>query len=303
MSYGVNTFTTVTAGKYAFKAEYSHSGKHYTDNEVEVEAKVFFNGDVKAYKRRFLGTLFTSTGCNGCPFAAEGLKELQVDNPGVITIAAFHSDMGSVSDPMTIEETYVFNTGLGGFNVLPAFFWNMRKESLTGGSSFAGSFAEEKEAHTTFCGVSINTHVIPDSYDGMPDDHHSPWNIEIGITSNTSAVFHYMIILLEDNIPAVGSYEQNGRGEGYIHNNVVRKVLTVKSEGVKDASGEKMNNELPFTVGVEVTASKSVLLDPAWNEENMRVVAAALTRENGSWLVNNVNECKLGESVSYLYEE
>lgn len=296
MSRGVNKFTTVTAGKYTFKAEYYYAGKYYTDNEVEVEAKAFFNGDVKAYKRRFFGTLFTSTGCNSCPLAAKGLVRLQDDNPGVITIAAFHADMEMAADPMTIGETYDFKTALGGFNGLPAFFWNMREESRTGGSSFAESFAEEKAAYTTFSGVSIKTQMIPDSYDGMPEDHQSPWNIEIGITSNMPVVFRYMILLVEDNIPAVGQYAQYGQGADYIHNNVVRKVLT----GV---NGEKMNNELPFTVGVEVTASKSVITDPAWNEENMRVVALALTRENGSWLVNNVNECKLGESVSYLYEE
>lgn len=297
MSYGVNKFSTVTAGKYKFTAKYYYGGNHFTDNEVEIDVKPHFVGDVKSYERRYFGTLFTSTGCNSCPLAASGLKKLQDEFPGVISIAAFHADM-TVADPMTIASTYDFQSALGGFTGLPAFFWNMREESYTGGSAFKESFITEQAAYATFSGVAVSAQVIPDSYDGMPDNHQSSWNIEVGVTSNMPAVFRYMILLVEDNIPATGAYAQNGKGSDYIHYNVVRKVLT----GV---NGDKMNDNLPFTVGVEVSARKSVTLDPSWKVENMRVIAAALTSGDGgyTWTVNNVNECKLGESVSYIYEE
>ena len=107
-----------------------------------------------------------------------------------------------------------------------------------------------------------------------------------------------MVILVEDDIPAKGEYEQNGQNENYVHYNVVRKVLT-------NVTGEKINDNLPLTVGVEVKASKSVTLSKDWKPENMRVIVAAMTSEDGgyNWTVNNVNECKVGGSVSYLYEE
>ena len=287
MAYGVNRFSTVTAGTYKFTAKYYYSANNYTDNSVTIEAKSHFSGEEKDYKRRYFGTLFTSTGCNSCPLAANGLKKLQAEHPGEISIAAFHADM-TVADPMTIGATYDFKSALGGFSGLPAFFWNMRKESYTGGSAFSESFENEKEAYTTFSGVSVKTQM----------DQGNECNIEVGVTSNMPAVFRYMIILVEDNIPATGAYEQSGQGKDYIHYNVVRKVLT----GV---NGDKMNDNLPLTVGVEVTASKSVTLDPSWNVDDMRVIAAALTSDDGgyNWTVNNVNECKLGESVPYLYEE
>lgn len=288
MAYGVNKYSTVTAGEYTFSAEYYYTGKHFTDNSVVVEAKQFFTGEEKNYKRRYLGTLFTSTGCNSCPLAAKGLKKLQEENPDVITLAAFHADM-TIPDPMTIAETYEFQSALGGFQGLPAFFWNMREDSYTGGSVFTESFAVEQEAYDTYSGVAIAT-----SYDASS----SKLDIELGITSNMPAVFRYMIILVEDDIPAKGEYEQNGQSQDYIHYNVVRKVLT----GV---SGDKINDNLPLTVGVETKASKSVTLSKAWNAENMRVIVAAMTSEDGgfNWTVNNVNECKVGGSVSYIYEE
>lgn len=288
MAYGVNKYSTVTAGEYTFSAKYYYAGNHFTDNSVVVEAKQFFTGEEKNYKRRYLGTLFTSTGCNSCPLAAKGLKKLQEENPGEITLAAFHADM-TIPDPMTIAETYEFQSALGGFQGLPAFFWNMREDSYTGGSVFTESFAVEQEAYDTYSGVAIST-----SYDASS----SKLDVELGITSNMPAVFRYMIILVEDDIPAKGEYEQNGQSQDYIHYNVVRKVLT----GV---SGDKINDNLPLTVGVETKASKSVTLSKAWNAENMRVIVAAMTSEDGgfNWTVNNVNECKVGGSVSYIYEE
>ena len=288
MSYSVNKFSTVTAGKYKFSAKYYYGGNNITDNSVEIVAKAHFTGEEKSYKRRYFGTLFTSTGCNSCPLAANGLKKLQSENPGLISIAAFHADM-TVPDPMTIAETYELQSALGGFTGLPAFFWNMRESSYTGGNAFMESFAKEQAAYTTYSGVSVNT------LKGTDD---LTWEIQIGVTSNMPAIFRNMLILVEDNIPAIGEYEQNGQNSSYVHYNVVRKVLT-------SVSGDKMNDNLPLTVGVEAKVVKSVTLDPSWNRDNLRVIAAAMTSEDGgnTWTVNNVNECRLGESASYLYEE
>ena len=81
---------------------------------------------------------------------------------------------------------------------------------------------------------------------------------------------------------------------------VVRDVLnTIRS------FGDKMNDNLPFTVGVEVKASKSVTVPEDWNVDNMRIIALALTSDDGgdTWTVNNAADCRLGESVAYQYVE
>ena len=78
----------------------------------------------------------------------------------------------------------------------------------------------------------------------------------------------------------------------------MRDVLT-------PASGEKLNEGLPLTVGVETKVTKSMTLSAGWDAASMRVIAAALLTEDGgsTYVVNNVNECKVGESVGYIYNE
>lgn len=274
-----NMFSTVTAGTYKFTAEYYYGGKFYTDNVVTVEAMPFFSGEAKEYSQRVLAVYFTSTGCTSCPAATKGLKAVQEANPGMISVVAFHSHMGAVSDPMTIAETTSFNAVLGGFDGLPRLFWNMRQGTRLIGPSFTESYAEEIAAYTPQCGVSI---------DATAPDH-----IKVGVTSNLPAIYRYLVFIVEDGIVA----EQTGVKD-YVHNNVVRAVLTSEK-------GDKLNDNLPLTVGVESTATKSFTLSPGWNKENLRVVVAASTSIDGGYtfVVNNVAECKLGESVDYQYAE
>ncbi len=294
MAFGANKFTTTASGTYSFRAEYYYGGKYVTDNEVEVVAKPFLTGEKKNYKRRFLGTLFTSTSCTSCPTSSAGLKELQEKNEGLISIASFHSDFQR-TDPMTIPETKEFKAAVQDPGGYPNFNWNMRKEAYVGGSAtsviYEESLDDEKKRYQTYSGVAIGT-----AY----DEAASKLDIEVGITSNLPSVFRYLVILVEDNIPAEGDYKQDSQKEleGYMHNNVARRALT-------DARGDRINNNLPLNVGVEVKAEKSVTLEEGWNAENMRVIVAAMTSDDSgmTWTVNNVNECKVGESVSYLYDE
>ena len=268
MAYGSNKFSTVTAGTYKFTAKYYYAGNNFTDNSVTVEAKQFFSGDTKEYEQRVLGVYFTSTGCTSCPSATKGIKALQEANPGMISVVAFHSHMSGVLDPMTIPETAEFNSALGGFDGLPRLFWNMRTGTHLIGPTFTESYNEELAAYTPNCGVTVSAE------NGV---------VEVGITSNLPSVYRYIVFLVEDGIVA----DQSGES-GYIHNNVVRKVLT-------GATGDKINDNLPLTVGVEAKSKKPFTLSPDWNAGNMRVVAAALTSEDGGyvWTVNNVSECKI----------
>ena len=293
MAYGANKFSTVAAGTYKFTAKYYYAGNHFTDNSVEVEATQFFSGEEKAYERRVLGVYFTSTGCTSCPSATRGLKELQSKNPGKISVVAFHSHMGTVADPMTIQETSFFNTVLGGFDGLPRLFWNMRKGTKFIGPTFDQGYAEEIAAYEPQCGVSIETGVLPSDYDGKPEGDGSPYYINIGVTSNLPAVYRYLVFVVEDGIVA----EQTG-DPNYVHNNVVRAVLTSEK-------GDKLNDNLPLTVGVEAKATKTLDISPEWNDNNIRIIVAATTSTDGGYtfVVNNVAECKLGESVSYQYAE
>lgn len=288
-----NKFSTVTAGTYRFTAEYYYGGKYYTDNSVTVQAKPYFSGEAKAYQQRVLGVYFTSTGCTSCPSATKGLKAVQDANPGMVSVVAFHSHMGAVEDPMTIPATTAFNAVLGGFDGLPRLFWNMRQGTHLIGPSFSESFAEEIASYAPQCGVSVQTDMMVDSYEGRPEDEGSAYNIKVGITSNVPSTYRYLVFVVEDGIVA----EQTGVKD-YVHNNVVRAVLTSEK-------GDKINDNLPLTVGVEASATKTLVLSPEWNKDNLRVIVAASTSIDGGYtfVVNNVAECKLGESIDYQYAE
>lgn len=286
MAGGVNKFSTTAPGTYTFKARYYYAGAHYSDNEIEIVATPYFTGEEEHYLQRVLGVYFTSTGCTSCPTASKGLSNLLQAYPGMISIVAFHDDM-VVDDPMKIEETAVFNAALGGFQGLPRLFWNMRTGTDIIGPVFTDSYLEELGQYTPSCGVAVSA-----AY----DETSRKLDIELGIKSNIAAAYRYLVFLVEDD---VDGYEQAGVNGSYLHQNVIRDVL------VKSASGEKINNGLPLPVGVEVKASKSAVLDRSWNADNMRVVVAAMLSSDGgfTFVADNVNECAVGSSASYLYAE
>lgn len=290
MAYGINKFSTSTAGTFKFKAEFYYAGKHYTDNVVEILAKPYQVGETKNFARNVLAAYFTSTGCTSCPSAYREIKEVQDANPGVVSVVAFHEHK-TVNDPMKTPETDLFRASFGNFTDLPRLFWNLRPGTNLNGPSFKTSFAEEIAAYEPQCGVAVTT-----SYDKTS----RKLDVEVGITSNLHAKYRYLIFLVEDNMDSkVLGADYKQCGDEYVHHNVVRDVLATS------AAGEKINDNLPLTPGVEATATKSVVLPEAWNSDNMRIVVSAMTSTDGgtTWVANNTNECKIGESVSYEYAE
>ena len=154
----------------------------------------------------------------------------------------------------------------------------MRQGTHLIGPDFTASYNEEIAAYEPQCGVSVST-----------DQN----NINIGITSNVPAIYRYLVFVVEDGIVA----DQTGDPD-YVHDNVVRAVLTSEK-------GDKINDNLPLTVGVEAKATETLEISPAWNRDNLRVIVAATTSTDGGYtfVVNNVAECRLGESVDYQYAE
>lgn len=285
MAAGANVFSTTAAGNYRFKACLYSGGYHWSDNEVIVSASGFEG--LKAYTHKILGEQFTSVGCTSCPSLSTAIAEVQKELPGVLVPLSFHMDF-QMADPMAIQATdYFYNTY--GFTGLPFFNLNMRKRS-GGIGTFKTDIIEgiemEKKTFPAVCGVAIDTEY---------DEGSRKLDIITKITSNASLRFKYHIFLVEDGIEGF----QSGASGMYVHNNVVRKMFA------SDITGLNINSKKPFTPGVEVTASNSAVLDYGWNPDNMRVVVAAMiTGDSGmTFTCNNVNECRLGESVDYLLDE
>ena len=113
------------------------------------------------------------------------------------------------------------------------------------------------------------------------------------VTSNVEESLRYHIILVEDGV----KYSQAGADGEYVHNCVVRDVLA------GNKWGDKLNSSLALEEGVEVSVTKTMAVDPSWNPENMRVVFAVLNPSKDVYVCGNVNECALGASVDYIYNE
>lgn len=286
LDYGVRAFSTLVAGSYTFKARYYEGEAILTENEVTVVAKPMSGG--VSYYHKLLGMQFTSVGCQACPMLSTTLKSIQAEQPGRLAVASFHMDFGNMSDPMSIAATNNYRTNiLGNFSGLPRFFYNLRKgtqEMISIKSQIEGELQNELRDYPASCGVAIESTF---------DLSTRTVSVTAKLTSNVTNTYRCLIYLVEDGI----KYFQTNGGNDYVHNNVVRAVVSTS------LNGDRFNNEVQ--AGREVSMSRSSQLTEGWNSNNMRIIVAMLTTLDGgkTYTCNNMNECKLGESIDYLYNE
>lgn len=286
LEYGARAFSTLVPGTYVFKARYYEGGSILSENMVTVQAKSVSGG--VSYFHKLLGMQFTSVGCQACPALSSTLKAIQAEQPGRLAVASFHMDFGGMTDPMSVAATNNYRTNiLGNFSGLPRFFYNMRKgtkEMISIKSQIEEELQNELKNYPASCGVAIES--VYNEFDRKVD-------ITAKITSNVANTYRCLIYLVEDGI----KYFQTNGGNDYTHNNVVRAVVSTS------LNGDRFNDEV--NAKVESTMRRSYQLEPGWKVENMRVIVSMLTTLDGgkTYTCNNTNECKLGESADYLYNE
>ena len=197
-------------------------------------------------------------------------------------------DFGGMTDPMSTAATNSYRTNiLGNFSGLPRLFYNLRKgtkEMISIKSQIEEELQKELSNYPASCGVAIES--VYNASDRTV-------KITAKLTSNVTNTYRCLIYLVEDGI----KYFQTNGANDYTHNNVVRAVVSTS------LNGDRFNGEV--NAGVESTMQRSYQLEPGWNVDNMRVIVSMLTTLDGgkTYTCNNVNECKLGESADYLYNE
>ena len=216
------------------------------------------------------------------------LKSIQAELPGRLAVASFHMDFGNVADPMSIAATNNYRTNvLGNFSGLPRFFYNLRKgtlEMISVKSQIEGELENELRNYPASCGVAIES---------VYDSSSRTLSLTAKLTSNVTNTYRCLIYLVEDGI----KYFQMNGDDNYVHNNVVRAVVSTS------LNGDRFSSEVQ--AGQEITMKRSCQLAEGWNSDNMRIIVSMLTTLDGgkTYTCNNVNECKLGESAGYLYNE
>lgn len=215
-------------------------------------------------------------------------RAIQEEQPGRLAVASFHMDFGGMTDPMSTAATNSYRTNiLGNFSGLPRLFYNLRKgtkEMISIKSQIEEELQKELSNYPASCGVAIES--VYNASDRTV-------TITAKLTSNVTNTYRCLIYLVEDGI----KYFQTNGGNDYTHNNVVRAVVSTS------LNGDRFNGEV--NAGIESTMQRTCQLEPGWNADNMRVIVSMLTTLDGgkTYTCNNVNECKLGESADYLYNE
>ncbi len=283
---GVGVFATRTAGTYVFNATYKVDEENTVtaENTVSVVANEV---EIKLdeYVRRVLGIQFTSIGCVNCPPMSTFMKEIREDFGDQVAVASFHTDYNNVDDPMAIAATQslISKFKIGG---LPHFVLDM--DPALESNANKGKISQlisERLQNDPRCGVAISS-----NYNAS----NGKLTVDAYFTANEEIVVRYIMLVVEDGINYYQMGLEGDEGRNYIHNNVVRAMMT------QNYNGEAMNGGDPFIPGVEVSATRAITLDGSWNAENMRIIVAAMTSEDGRiYSCENVAECRIGEEVYY----
>lgn len=290
---GKHEFTSTVPGEYVFTATYDYGGKKHTDNSVKVTVRSSGSQISSGYRQKMIAMQFTSVGCVNCPILAEALKNVQKNYPDKIIPVAFHLDY-DVEDPMTLSMNSRFYSRLSDKDDhslgLPMFAFNFRKSSQPIINEYAKIVSEmelQAELYPPVCGVAVET-----SY----DEGSGKLQIDAKFRSDVAMDARYHIFLLEDGYEY---YQAGFDGDEYVHDNVLRYISSDNVLGSKIEQGKVLEP------GREYVVSKSVKLDGSWNASKMRVVVAMLCSYDGgeTYCSNNANECSIGESADYSYED
>ncbi len=287
MSAKQTIFATSKAGVYVFSAVYIDPDgiKHESINKISITAKEA-EASKTEYGRKVLGMQFTSVGCQNCPILSTYIKELKSEYGNRIAMAAFHANYGTYTDPMAeIGGSAQFSTETMmqgyGFNGLPHFVLDMDKNLQSGAfKDKIRSLIDGRLNEPSTCGVAINTEY---------DSEKSQLIVHSHFTSTEEKSYRYVVYLVEDGI----RYFQLNGGDDYVHNNVVRAVLTLSTQ-------DKVNRGNPLKSGQQYTESRAIRIASNADLSKFRVITAVLSStDDVNYSCENVNECVAGESVGY----
>ena len=287
MKPGLNTFTTTAPAEYRFKARFYSGSAYYTDNEVTVTAKSASQSvGQKNYYRKHWGMQFTAVSCTYCPELTASLKNVMTANPDKIVLTSFHVmfDETTLPDPMRLGINEDFRALVKHSEGLPLFAFNMvkGKDGIVDEQSKIEAALSSYGSGSASCGVAMSS---------VYDAASRSLTVTGKVTSNVSEQLRYHVFLVEDGI----EYTQAGVTGSYVHNCVVRDVLA------DNKWGDKLNQSLAVEEGVEVSVTRTLQVQKEWNADRMRVVFAVLVPEGDAYVCANINECALGASVDYIY--
>lgn len=296
-AYEKNTFSSTEEGDFEIMASY---GGELTNTVVIKAVKGTLqlpedpNPSATNFRRRVLGTQFTSTYCVWCPAVIAAIHGYDNSN-GDVVFTGLHSNMTSI-DPMTnkgslaVTNKYVIKN-------LPSLMFNLDKKNLTESNTTTAmieSTVGELLSGASKCGISVVT---------MGLESQGVVKVQASVKTSVAGTYKIGVWLLEDGIVAKQS---NGTGIDFTeqgididtHNNAVRGINATIVDETKPGA------DVP---GVELTINGSTEYYYEFNLDELDVqnlsnchVVVFVTDKNN--IVDNVVNCPINESVAFEYK-
>ncbi len=262
-------FVPQEAGEYKFRAYYMDVPTQVLNVQVLKESG---NGN---FLKKWMIMKFTATWCVNCPNMSAAIKEVKNANPGrVVDMAVHYIDEFEVAAGKKYAE--YFNV-----SAIPVAVVDLDKSSQTSVASstlLTNSINKVVEANLPVCGIKVSS-----------SEQNGKLVVDVESTITGDGKYKLSVAILEDGIVKA----QTGAGPDYVHNGVLTGMLQ------QDAMGEPLGE----CKGGDVVARKYEY--PAENLSgtgNYRIAAFILKEcGSGTYLVNNITECKLYGSTGYLY--
>ena len=274
---GVSSFKTTEVGEYIFKATY----QDLESEEVRITANPYVSDFTSRFDRHICIMDFTGAWCSFCPEGYRTLESL-ILNPyagwdEIVTIMALHDGTGG-KDPMAISVTNEIHNSFG-LPSFPAFVTDLRDGGLLTESfeKIRESLNASLDEYPAQCDVKVASSLAGDAL-----------TVDVTLFAELAGEYRVSVWLVENNI--VGP-QKDGSADytDWNHKHVVRTLLSAQWRGDKLGA---------LDAETEGSKSYTYTLPAEWKKEDMTIVALAVTPDG---YVNNVAECKLGQSVDYKY--
>ena len=280
MEFDGRVYRPVNEGSAVFVAEYEGKESNIVTVNV-VNSKPQVNSK---YDRHVLVAEFTGASCAFCP-AGYDLMMLALSKPSMgkykdnVHICAFHSEEMGV-DTLAIDATYDVKDLFGTLE-LPSCAVDFRDSgvlSSDGSAFFQPAVVSSFNDYPAHCGVAVSSEINADG---------TKAEIEVKIDSELTSEYRAVVLVIQDGIKGYQKHGTYGELDEYMHNHVVRKVVTSYADTF---TGEKLTGDGVIAAGEEASKTWTIDLDSRWVLDNTHVYALALDR-NG--YVNNMNVCMI----------
>lgn len=275
------TFNTMQNGTFRFKAYYKN---YESDNEVEVIGQN--RGKYEKYYKKVGVYDLTNVLCGPCHNLAANFEALSAGWKEHLCIFAIHTDFNNWEDP------YIISAGARLYSEyrasgLPLAIYNLNKvvPGQSSASDIVGHIDDQLRDFPSTCGVAIKSAEYDETANSV--------TISASVTSVADGQYDLGYALLADN----QQHALYGT-DVYTFNDVVY-ALSENYSGMTEPADLTADQEHSETYTFEFGDAEI----PSSFLENTRVVVFAIRPYDGDVIIDNLAECKLGESVEYLLNE